>query len=106
MEGQTLSNKIKTVIFRFLCILAPLTLGGVGGGCTSDWNTHYDASTTDGGTLWQAISADGNLNNFSRVLQATGYDVLLDGSQTYTVFAPTDAALSASQADSLIAEYK
>ncbi len=74
--------------------------------CSDDWNTHYDASTTDGGTLWQAISSDGRLKNFARVLQATGYDVLLNGSQTYTVFAPTDEALSAAQADSLITEYK
>ena len=81
-----------------------LTFGLVS--CTDDWNTHYDASTNDSGTLWQAIKADGSMTNFARVLQATGYDVLLDGSQTYTVFAPTDAALSATQADSLIAEYK
>ena len=93
--------------FRYLfafcvscCFVAALT------SCRDDWNTHYDASTTDGGTLWQAINTDNNLKNFARVLKATGYDLLLDGSQTYTVFAPTDAALSASQADSLIAEYK
>lgn len=74
--------------------------------CADDWNTHYDASTADSGTLWQAIKADGNMKNFARVLQATGYDRLLDGSQTYTVFAPTDAALSEAQADSLIDEFK
>ena len=74
--------------------------------CSDDWNIHYDASTTDGGTLWQAINADASLKNFARVLQATGYDVLLNGSQTYTVFAPTDAALSATQADSLIAAFQ
>ena len=74
--------------------------------CTDDWDTHYDASTNDSGTLWQAIKADNSMKNFAHVLEATGYDVLLDGSQTYTVFAPTDVALSAAQADSLIAEYK
>ena len=74
--------------------------------CSDDWDTHYDASTAEGGTLWQAISGDGSLTNFARVVQATGYDVLLDGSQTYTVFAPTDAALTATQADSLIAAFQ
>ena len=88
-----------------LYILLPLG-GGWVGGCSDEWDTHYDASSVDGGTLWQAISTDGSLKNFARVLQATGYDVLLDGSQTYTVFAPTDVALTVVQADSLIAEYK
>ena len=74
--------------------------------CSDDWDTHYDVSAAEGGTLWQAINADGSLKNFARVVQVTGYDVLLDGSQTYTVFAPTDAALTATQADSLIAAFQ
>ena len=74
--------------------------------CTDDWDKHYAVATNEGGTLWQAIAADGSLTNFARVLEAAGYDVILSGSQTYTVFAPTNAALSVAQADSLIAEYK
>lgn len=73
--------------------------------CSDDWNDHYDASTQDNGTLWQAIAAQSTLSNFARVVQAAGYDRILDGSQTYTVFAPTNAALTSAQADSLISEY-
>lgn len=74
--------------------------------CSDDWNDHYDASTADSGTLWQAIEQNGGLTNFARVAKAAGYDLLLDGSQTFTVFAPTDNALSAAQADSLIKAYQ
>lgn len=74
--------------------------------CQDDWNSHYDASTADSGTLWQAIERTDNLKNFARVAKAAGYDLLLDGSQTFTVFAPTDVALSAPQADSLVAEFQ
>ena len=74
--------------------------------CSDDWNEHYDASTVDSGTLWSAIQSNGNLSNFTRVVKECGYDLLLNGSQTFSVFAPTDDVLSSAQADSLIAVYK
>lgn len=74
--------------------------------CQDEWNSHYDASTANSGTLWQAVAQNSSLTNFARVVKAAGYDTLLDGSQTFTVFAPTDNALSAAQADSLIAEFQ
>ncbi|MBR1485065.1 MAG: fasciclin domain-containing protein [Prevotella sp.] len=74
--------------------------------CSDDWNDHYDASTQSNGTLWQAIASQSDLSNFARVAQAAGYDQLLSGSQTYTVFAPTDATLTTAVADSLIREYQ
>ena len=40
------------------------------------------------------------------VEEACGYDRILDGSQTYTVFAPTNLALSEAEARQLIAEYR
>ena len=95
----------KSISKYFACLLCCHLVAALTS-CHDDWDTHYDAATAGGGTLWQAISTDGSLTNFARVLQATGYDVLLDGSQTYTVFAPTDAALTVAQADSLIEEYK
>ena len=95
----------KRICKYFACLLCCHLVAALTS-CHDDWDTHYDASTAEGGTLWQAISTNASLTNFARVLQATGYDVLLNGSQTYTVFAPTDAALSATLADSLIAEFK
>ena len=74
--------------------------------CTDDWNEHYDASTVDSGTLWQAISSQSNLSNFTRVAKACGYDLVLNGSQTFSVFAPTDDVFSSAEADSLIQEFQ
>ena len=100
-------RKAREIFRQLMYILLPLVVGGwVGGSCSDDWDSHYSSSASGGATLWQAIRADGSLSRFARVLQATGYDVLLDGSQTYTVFAPTDAAITDDQADSLITEYK
>ena len=74
--------------------------------CTDDWNEHYDASSVDSGTLWQAISSQSNLSNFTRVAKACGYDLVLNGSQTFSVFAPTDDVFSSAEADSLIQEFQ
>ena len=74
--------------------------------CSDKWDDHYEAAAMEGGTLWQAISApQSNMTQFARVLQACGYDQVLNGSQTYTVFAPTDDTFTASEADDLIALY-
>ena len=74
--------------------------------CSDDWNDHYDASTVDNGTLWQAIKSQSELSNFAHVVEACGYDQILDGSQTFTVFAPTNSSFTSSQADSLIERWK
>ncbi len=74
--------------------------------CTDTWDEHYDASTADYGTLWQAIDAQQNLSNFAKVVKACHYDLILDGSQTYSVFAPTNDAFTAGEADSLIAAFQ
>ena len=52
------------------------------------------------------ISSVSELSNFASVAEACGYDRILDGSQTYTVFAPTNLALSEAEARQLIAEYR
>lgn len=76
--------------------------------CSDEWNDHYDrydASMVNNGTLWQAISSQSNLSNFTRVVKACGYDAILNGSQTFSVFAPTDDTFSSTEADSLINVY-
>ena len=73
--------------------------------CTDDWDEHYDAAVSDSGTLWQAISSQDNLTNFTRVIQACGYDKTLNGSQTFSVFAPVDADFTSEQADELISSF-
>lgn len=72
------------------------------GSCSDKWDDHYDVSSVDNGTLWEAIVANPQLSNFARVAKVCGYDEKLNGSQTYSVFAPTNDSFSAQEADSLI----
>lgn len=75
--------------------------------CSDTWDDHYNAASEGviNTTLWQAINSNSELSNFAKVAKACGYDVTLDGSQTFTVFAPTNANLTSEQADSMIALY-
>ena len=75
--------------------------------CSDTWDEHYDkkGEGTIDATLWQAITQNGNLSNFAKVVQACGYDKALNSSQVFTVFAPTNDQFSAQEADELIAGY-
>lgn len=78
-------------------------------GCSDTWNDHYEAGLAEGAvssSLWQVIESNGQLSNFARVLQATGYDKALASSQVFTVFAPTNDALTSDDADAIIALYQ
>lgn len=83
--------------------LAALTIAA----CSDKWDEHYDAPLAGGSnmSLWEAISADPQLSNFARVVEACGYDASLKSSQVFTVFAPTNDNFPSSEADRLIAEY-
>ena len=70
--------------------------------CSDEWNDHYDASAIDIGTLWEAIAGNEQLSNFARVAEACGYDRVLNGSQTFTVFAPVNEVFPSDEADRLI----
>ncbi len=74
--------------------------------CHEDWSDHYESTAESNGTLWQAISNHPELTQFSRVVKACNYDRVLDGSQAYTVFAPTDGMFTEKIADSLINDYQ
>ena len=63
-------------------------------------------SQNNGETLWKAISSQPELSNFARVIKACGYDAVLNGSQTFSVFAPTNDHLSSAEADGLIEAYQ
>ncbi len=80
---------------------------GLACSCTDEWDNHYgNSSSEEGGSLWQTIKNDGELNNFAAVIEATGYKAALDGSQVFTVFAPTDSQFSEAQRDSVISLYR
>jgi len=74
--------------------------------CSDRWDEHYSQADTASGTLWQHITSVSELSNFASVAEACGYDRILNGSQTYTVFAPTNLVLSETEAQQLIAEYR
>lgn len=81
-------------IFRMARVMtAALTVGVLTLAC-SDWDDHYDADITAIGTassnLWENISTNAELSQFTTLLQKTGYDKVLAESQTYTVWAPKD----------------
>ena len=75
--------------------------------CSDTWDDHYDkkGEGMSDATLWQAITQNGNLSNFAKVVQACGYDKALNSSQVFTVFAPTNDQFSAQEAEELIAGY-
>ena len=83
--------------------VAALTLAA----CSDTWDDHYDkkGEGTNNATLWQAITQNGNLSNFAKVVQGCGFDKALNSSQVFTVFAPTNDQFSSQEADELIAGY-
>lgn len=90
-------NKVLGLAFAVLTITA----------CSDEWNDHYGIGAVGSDvSLWQAVSSDENLSNFASVVKACGYDAALSSSQVFTVFAPTNEAFSAEEAQQLIEEYK
>ena len=83
--------------------VAALTLAA----CADTWDDHFDkkGEGTNDATLWQAITQNGNLSNFAKVVQGCGFDKALNSSQVFTVFAPTNDQFSSQEADELIAGY-
>ena len=66
-------------------------------GCENDkWNDHYDEDTFDlpTQTLKEYIQKEPSLSTFFEMLTSTGYDSVLNTSQAFTVWAPTNDALS------------
>lgn len=101
-ESNKMKMKYRNIRLTVIVACATVLLCAA---CSDEWNDHYngnDTSIAKSGTLWGAISSQGNLSNFTRVVKACGYDAVLNGSQTFTVFAPTDDQFQAGQADSLI----
>ena len=84
-----------TKSIKHLFIASLLCCGGAAAftACT-DWNDHYDANTalfdSQQATLWENIQANGELSQFASLLKKTGYDAILNESQTYTVWAPVN----------------
>ena len=84
MKNYRIFNNAKVV-------MAALAMGAMATAC-SDWDDHYEANSSVTGsssaTLWENISANANLSEFAQLAKKTGYDKVLQSSQTFTVWAP------------------
>ena len=100
------TKSIKHIITAcWLCCSAAVALTA----CTDTWDEHYDSlgsGVVHDGTLWQAIKSNPDLSNFARVIEDCDFAKSLDGSQVFTVFAPTNDKFSSAEADQLISQYK
>ena len=85
---RLLTNKITVIGYWLLVIGATVAC--------SDWTDHYEADSslqeTQQQTLWENIASSSNLTQFKSLLQKTGYDAVLNTTQTYTVWAPADGS--------------
>ena len=77
-------------IFALLTFLTILVVS-----CTDDWSKHYSAvpASKSNLNLYQYIQAQTELSKFTKMLKIVGYDTIINKSQTFTVWAPTDSAL-------------
>ncbi|WP_316765738.1 fasciclin domain-containing protein [Pedobacter frigiditerrae] len=64
-------------------------------GCKNAMDEHLEVTNVDNTVnLSEKIGSQANLSKFNSFLKSTGYDLILANSQSYTVWAPTDAALA------------
>lgn len=79
-------------------VLAFFSLAAIFFSCSDDWNNHYSEVSLENKSdknLYEFIKSRDNLTRFTKLLETSGYDSLLKQSQTFTVWAPNDEALSA-----------
>ncbi|MDE6056552.1 MAG: fasciclin domain-containing protein, partial [Muribaculaceae bacterium] len=64
-------------------------------GCSDSWDDHYSDRQGQEGrlTLLDQIKTDPELSLFAKMIETAGYGEMLQSSQTFTVWAPTDDAL-------------
>jgi hypothetical protein len=64
--------------------------------CTKEWDDHYDEGSFNlpDKTVTEYIKEQQELSTFYNMLKITGYDTILNASQSYTVWAPINDALS------------
>ena len=83
----------------FKHIIGGCCLGVMMAGC-SEWDDHYDDSSfqtvNSSATLWENLSViEGDqFSKFANLAKKVGYDTILTATQTYTVWAPTNDAIT------------
>ena len=92
LKRRIMKNIIKTIRWMFTLIAFSVILTG----CNDQWDNHVapDGKYMDG-TVLDAIKSNSNLSEFYKMIEETGYDVVLKESPGFTVLAPDNSALSA-----------
>jgi uncharacterized surface protein with fasciclin (FAS1) repeats len=93
------NNIIKTAGYALLACLLPVS-------CQDNaWDEHYRTDESSNGlTLMQVLENNPELSEFCRLVKEAGLDSLLNDSQTYTVWAPSNAALAGYTSDGVTRE--
>ena len=63
--------------------------------CVDTWDSHYSPVSMEKSnlTLYKYMLSDSTLSTFNKMLKISGYDSILNKTQTYTVWAPINKAL-------------
>lgn len=79
-----------TFLAYFLGMLLPVLSS------CSEWDDHYgmDDKSVASQNLMELLANNPETSSFASIVRQSGYDKLLEGSQSYTVFAPTNKALA------------
>lgn len=81
--------------FRLKIVVLILGLIILGLGCNEEWDNHYKVypETVDK-NLWDVMQQDPNISDFVGVIKSFQMDTLFNSDIPYTIFAPTNEALS------------
>ena len=76
-------------------VVIMLLVGLFGSGCDDKWDQHYEDSKEmlPEYNLYDYISSQDELSNFTELLITAGYDSILSASQSFTVWAPQNESL-------------
>ena len=95
--NNNIKNIIRTGVFAIAGLLACYS-------CSDTWDEHYDPANNGSkvdASLYQQMKSDASLSDFMQIIDATGYDALLNENQIVTVFAPVNGTFNK---DSLLSE--
>ena len=69
-------------------------------GCTENWDEHYVYyPETVNQNVWEAIQNENKISDFVQILKDYRFDTLFQANSTYTLFIPTNQALTAFKAE-------